>query len=284
MTSTSQTRMRIAAACASMIVAACSGAPGAATPGAPAPEVARGFAGFDLSLYPGDSAMQAWRSPASPYRWVGYYLPAPCHRDASWAGTRERLAAMGWGFGVIYVGQQAWEGTPEPAADSAGTPAGPIICSRTLLTAERGRADGADAIAKAAADGFPRGTVIYLDLERMSTIPEGMRDYYRAWTATLLSDGRYKPGAYVHGINVEEVDRDMRAVYAGAGVMMGEDAAGVPLWIAQPDPAFTTVMAPVDVHRRAWIWQGRINADETWGGVTLRVDANVADRPSPSGP
>ena len=275
---------RIAVAYSLLLAAACGGAAAPGTPEAPGPESPRGYPGFDTALYPGDSAMQAWRSPASPYRWVGYYLPAPCHRDASWAGTRPRLEAMGWGIGVIYVGQQAWEGSPEPAVDSAGKPTGPIICSRTLLTAERGRLDGADAIAKAAADGFPRGTVLYLDLERMTTIPAGMRDYYRAWAAALLADGRYRPGAYVHDVNVADVERDLLQVYTDAGVVLSGEPAGVPLWIAQPDPAFTTLMAPAEGNRKARVWQGRVNADEAWGGVKLRVDANVADRPSPSAP
>src|SRR5438067_1730235 len=65
--------------------------------------------GFDTSVYPGDAAMQAWRQPGSPYAWVGYYLPASCHRDASWSGHRAGLAADGWGMAVLYVGQQAWD-------------------------------------------------------------------------------------------------------------------------------------------------------------------------------
>src|SRR5207237_1246689 len=42
------------------------------------------FAGFDVSIYPGDAGMRAWLHPASPYYWSGYYLIAPCHRDGSW--------------------------------------------------------------------------------------------------------------------------------------------------------------------------------------------------------
>src|SRR5438067_144329 len=46
--------------------------------------------GFDTNVYPGDRAMRAWKA-SERYEWVGYYLPAPCHKDASWAGKRERL-------------------------------------------------------------------------------------------------------------------------------------------------------------------------------------------------
>src|SRR4051812_4679787 len=75
----------LAAACAP----ASGGGPGVTPPG-PAPRAAAGFAGFDTGIYPGDAAMRAWRQ-ASPYVWVGYYLPAPCHRDVSWSGKREAL-------------------------------------------------------------------------------------------------------------------------------------------------------------------------------------------------
>src|SRR6185295_13367439 len=96
-------------------------APGPAPrPGPAAPSganAAGAFPGFDTGIYPGDEALRAWRQ-ASPYVWVGYYLPAPCHRDASWSGKRERLIGMGWGTAVIYLGQQDWAASPTrvPAA------------------------------------------------------------------------------------------------------------------------------------------------------------------------
>src|SRR5688572_30839896 len=68
--------------------------------------------GFDTYAYPGDEVMRAWRHKDVPYEWVGYYLPAPCHDGTTWVGKRERLAAMGWGMAVIYVGQQTWDKIP----------------------------------------------------------------------------------------------------------------------------------------------------------------------------
>ncbi|HXJ38646.1 MAG TPA: hypothetical protein VNH18_05170, partial [Bryobacteraceae bacterium] len=68
--------------------------------------------GFDTFAYPGDDAMHAWLTADKPYRWVGYYLSAPCHSDSSWEGKRETLSDMGWGMAVIYVGQQTWGRTP----------------------------------------------------------------------------------------------------------------------------------------------------------------------------
>jgi hypothetical protein len=70
------------------------------------------YLGFDTYTYPGDEAMLAWRHEDVPYDWVGYYLPAPCHKGTTWVGKRQRLTDMGWGLAVIYVGQQTWDRTP----------------------------------------------------------------------------------------------------------------------------------------------------------------------------
>ena len=61
--------------------------------------------GFDTNVYPGDRAMLRWKE-VEHYDWVGYYLPAPCHKDPSWSGKRATLEEMGWGIAVVYVGQQ----------------------------------------------------------------------------------------------------------------------------------------------------------------------------------
>jgi Domain of unknown function (DUF1906) len=249
------------------------------------------FPGFDTGLYPGDAAMRAWVRPNSPYHWVGYYLAAPCHRDASWTGKRELLSALGWGLGVLYVGQQMWEGRPDRVATSDTTRAlddtlraegavqRSIICSRTLLTAAQGTAEADDAIAKTAADGFPPATHIFLDVERMTAIPQAMRDYYRAWVARVLADGRFRPAIYSHERNAAEIYADVRAVFDAAGV---RDEPS--FWVSRPS-TFSLTSAPSDVgFRFARVWQGVIDARETWNGVTLRVDVNVADSPSPSAP
>jgi hypothetical protein len=253
--------------------------------------VTQTFPGFDTGIYPGDAAMRAWLRPNSPYYWVGYYLPAPCHRDASWAGKRETIAAMGWGVGVLYVGQQTWEAVPQRVATSDTGRAGDdtlrsetvtqrsIVCSRTLLTAAQGTTEADDAIAKAAADGFARGTHIFLDIERMTTIPQAMRDYYRAWVGRVLADGRYRPAIYSHQRNAADLYADVRAVFDAAGVR--EEPS---FWIASPT-TFTLTSSPTDVgFRFARVWQGVIDASQTWSGVTLRVDVNVSDSPSPSAP
>ena len=267
--------------------------------------------GFDTSRYPGDDAMQAWREDGS-YEWVGYYLPsAPCHRDASWSGKREQLTQMGWGLAVVYVGQQTWGKTPGQAelvtkyvkhrvrqvkkrkghnVVSYVTKRVPVkvlvqpraepnsSCSTQFVSGERGRADADDAIARTQAEGFPPGTVIFLDVEHMNTVPTAMRDYYKVWTAQVLADGRYRPGFYAHTANAALIYRDVKSVYDSLNVS-GEP----PFWVAGNTAEFAPGKAPADVgHAFAAVWQGVLDRVEERNGHRLPIDVSVAAMPSPS--
>jgi hypothetical protein len=251
---------------------------------------AAGFAGFDTSIYPGDAAMRAWRQ-TSPYAWVGYYLPAPCHRDASWSGKRETLVGMGWGTAVIYLGQQDWAAMPgRPAAQDtaaradttaaqAQQPAPPPACSATLLSASRGITEAADAVAKTAAEGFPAGTVIYLDVERVTTVSPLLADYVRAWVEGVLAEGRYTPGIYVHRLNADAIAAAARAAYSARG-----RSGGPQFWVTS-STGFSLQLPPsASGVPYASVWQGPLDVSETWGGYTLQIDPNVADSRSPSAP
>ncbi|MEX2583877.1 MAG: glycoside hydrolase domain-containing protein [Gemmatimonadota bacterium] len=225
--------------------------------------------GFDTWRYPGDELMNSWRG-ASPYRWIGYYLPSPCHRDASFSGKRPFLTQTGWGIAVLYVGQQTFEGEP-PAELTEST-----LCSSILLTAERGEADGRDAVQRAAVEGFPAGTTIFLDIERMQNVAPAMISYYESWLRTVIADGRYRPGTYAHLSNAA-------ALYTIAQRVVGPDRQ-VPFWVAGGSD-FSLGSRPEDVgYRFAAIWQGVLDTRRTWGGRTLVVDENVAGSGSPSAP
>lgn len=230
--------------------------------------------GFDTSLYPGEAAMRAWWG-SSPYRWVGYYLASPCHRDASWMGARPALQRIGWGTAILYVGQQAFEG----AAPNDTLPPERIVCSNTLLTAERGRADARDAVAKAAAEGFPAGSTLFLDVERMQQLPPAMVIYYQAWQDEVLRDLRYRPGTYAHRLNAGELYALAQTAYLRAG---RRDAP--PFWVSG-GAGFGLERPPAGSgFPFATVWQGALDTHRTHGGVTLRIDENVATLPSPSAP
>ena len=238
------------------------------------------YLGFDTYRYPGDSAMRAWKDAIdAPYGWVGYYLPAPCHRDSSWTGKRQALVAMGWGMAVVYVGQQTWGRTPPAlsAAQRARFVRQGRSCDAGFVNAARGAAEADDAIARTAAEGFPRGTVIFLDIERMEQVPAAMRAYYTAWTDRVLADGRYRPGYYVHKYNAELVYGDVTAAFAARGV-----AEAPRFWVASAKD-FDPSKRPSEVgHAFAGVWQGIIDVAHEVADITLPIDVNVAAWPSPS--
>jgi hypothetical protein len=280
--------------------------------------------GFDTYKYPGDDVMLAWRHDDVPYEWVGYYLPAPCHDGRTWVGKRERLADMGWGMAVIYVGQQTWDKKPTgyethykavrrtkyvsqrvkvyrtvngkrvaryvtkkvpvkhtvriPVRVKVSQTQRPIDdCNAQLVSATRGKLEAADAIRRTEAEGFPRGSVIFLDIEYMKSVPQKMRDYYRAWTAAVLADGRYRPGFYAHNKNAETIFKDVKAVYAKAG-----RTEEPPFWISGGQD-FSPEKTPDAVgHSFAAMWQGILDVVEEWNGYSLPIDVNVSAVPNPS--
>jgi len=238
--------------------------------------------GFDTHTYPGDKTMAAWKAaPGAPYRWVGYYLPSPCHRDKSWSGKRQKLVELGWGLAVVYVGQQTWGRKPKPLspARTAALVNSSKPCNADLVTAERGRADADDAIAATEREGFPARSIVFLDIERMEKMPEAMRDYYRAWTKRLLEDGRYRPGVYVHAHNAQTVYDDYKAEFAAAGVT--EEPR---IWVAS-GRGWEEGKAPQDVgFAFAGVWQGVIDVARTVADIKLPLDVNVSSWSSPSDP
>jgi hypothetical protein len=252
------------------------------------------FPGFDTSIYPGDAAMTAWRYPASPYHWAGYYLAAPCHRDVTWTGKYSTLTAKGWGLAALYVGQQDWTQIPQSivvrgarqtarAAESrvgeAATSGQFVVCSASLLTADQGTAEAADAVAKLAADGFPVGSTVFLDVEYVSFVTPPLLEYYRAWIVGILADGRYKPGIYAAKFNATTLRVAALDAYKAAG-----STADPPFWIASSS-GFSILQAPSGVGLDyAKLWQGGYDLTQTYGGVTLFIDANVAAARSPSAP
>jgi Domain of unknown function (DUF1906) len=274
-----------------------------------ADEVKTGYLGFDTGVYPGDRAMLAWRTGGAPYEWTGYYLPAPCHPDEGWSGKRDTLVQMGYGLAVIYVGQQTWgrkPGVPHlvPVQVSrrvkqrvgsgkkrrtvwktvsrtvlrrAPPPPPGATCNADFVTAARGVEDALDAIDKTAADGFAKGTTIFLDLERMDVLPQVMRDYYKSWVRTVLSDGRFKPGIYVHTFNANTVYTDVKSVYSDAGAK-----AEPPFWVAK-SRGFDVTKLPTEVgHAFAEVWQGVLDIEQTWAGHKIPIDVNVSGSRSPS--
>lgn len=267
-----------------------------------ASSVTESHLGFDTNIYPGAKAMAAWKR-FGKYEWVGYYLEAPCHKDDSWSGKRTALTDSGWGLAVIYVGQQTWgkklsgkkATTSLAAAKKAHTSKSrrtrtmrreskkPVAtsgknCSADFVGAAQGRIDARDAVAKTAKEGFPKGSVVFLDVEYMDVLPQRMRDYYQAWTAAVLEDGRYRAGIYAHTHNAKTIYDDVSDVYAAEGIK-----ADPPFWIAGKGDDFDIDRPPTGVgHQFASAWQGMLDVVRTHNGVKLPIDISVASVASPS--
>ena len=150
-------------------------------------------------------------------------------------------------------------------------------CNRNLPSTARGVMEGRDAIQSTLAEGFPPGTVIFLDLEYMPQVPQRMRDYYKAWTHEVLADGRFTPGYYVHKSNATIVQQDVAGVFAAANSTMTPS-----FWVAG-GRAFHPNRRPHEIGLDfANVWQGELDTEQTWNGYRLPIDVNVAAVPSPS--
>jgi len=180
---------------------------------------------------------------------------------------------MGWGVAAIYVGQQDW--SQIPGANAATLP----TCSATLLTDAQGSTEAADAANHLRADGFPDGSVVFLDIEHVQTATPALLDYVRAWVGGILADGHYRPGIYSDKANAASFYTAALDAYT---TMRRTDAP--PFWISSSQ-GFTPNVAPTAIGLSyASIWQGAFNVSQSWNGVTLTIDVDVANTPSPSAP
>lgn len=150
-------------------------------------------------------------------------------------------------------------------------------CNRNLPSAARGVMEGKDAIASTIGEGFPDGTVIFLDLEYMPHVPQRYRDFYVSWTKEVLADGRFTPGYYVHKSNAETIHQDVKQAFVEAGRTDEPH-----FWIAGGKD-FHEDRKPSEIGLDfATAWQGKLDIVERWAGFKLPIDVNVAAHPSPS--
>jgi len=224
---------------------------------------------FDTCTAPPLSTMTAWRG-ASPYGAVAVYVGgrnrgcAQPQLTASWVSS---VSAAGWRLIPLYVGAQ-------PPCQTGTSP--------EKLTADTavslGAADGADAVAKAAALGMRAGTTLYLDVEAYNAADTACGDAVLAYTQSFDRAVRarsYRPGFY--GFASSSAAGIARAAAQGAPDL--PDA----LWYAKYDGAADTAGSfpfSADLftgHRRAHQYQ--VNQKETYGGVSLTVDRNAWDAP-----
>jgi hypothetical protein len=141
------------------------------------------FVGFDRNQYPGDAALALLRKSFS---FASYWLsPPPGEKTNSWIGKRSAMQAQGFGFLLLYQGRTS----------------GQLPYQKESI--EAGLADAQAAAAAARREGFPEGSVIFLDVEEGGRFFDGYHAYLRSWAESLTKE-KFRPGIYCSGIAVDE--------------------------------------------------------------------------------
>jgi hypothetical protein len=138
--------------------------------------------GFDRNDYPGDANLAALRRS---FAFTGYWLGnPPGERSNSWHGKRTLLERHGFGFLLLFNGRAyaQLKSVPNPGA-----------------------ADASAAARAARAEGFPAGSIIFLDQEEGGRMLPEQKRYIFAWARALRRAG-YLPGIYCSGIPFTEAD------------------------------------------------------------------------------
>ena len=151
----------------------------------PAGTLSQSYLGFDRNEYPGDAVLPLLRKTIS---FCGYWLNLPPGEASNtWEGKREVLTSSGFGFLVLFNGRLFRELKSLPN-------------SRTL-----GARDAAVAVEAAKQEGFPIGTIIFLDQEEGGRMLPEQRAYVYAWIDGVNASG-YRAGVYCSGIPARETN------------------------------------------------------------------------------
>lgn len=159
-----------------------------------ASSAAASYLGFDRNDYPGDENLPLLRQTFS---YSGYWLNSPPgEKTNTWAGKRQTLQSVGFGFLVLFNGRL-------------------FAALKTVPNAARlGKTDGRAAAAAAKREGFPANTVIFLDQEEGGRMLPEQKAYIYAWADEVNANG-LRAGIYCSGIAAKED--------GGATVVTAED-------------------------------------------------------------
>jgi hypothetical protein len=159
---------------------------------------AQTYLGFDRNDYPGDTSLKTLHQS---FAYTGYWLNSPPGANSnSWAGHRAAIEAAGFGFLVLFNGRLYAE-------------------LKTVANAQReGRADALLAVFAARREGFPRGTIIFLDQEQGGRMLPEQKAYIYSWVDATIAAG-FRAGIYCSGIPNPQDGNVVTAadIRAGAG-------------------------------------------------------------------
>ncbi len=221
--------------------------------------------GFDTCTAPSAATMSAWL--ASPFRTAGTYLGGvnwACSYGNFTQSWVSQVAAEGWRFIPTWVGPQA----------PCSTIPGAVLINPAKATAE-GQSEAASAVSTAAGFGFGTGTPVYFDMEGYdnsnTACKTAVLDFLDGWTQGLHTAG------YVSGVYSSAASgiADLVSKYGSAGYTSPDD-----IWVADwtGDPVLTDPHVPAGdwpSHQRLHQYYG--GHVETWGGVSVDIDADAID-------
>ena len=139
------------------------------------------YIGFDRNDYPGDAQLGSLRQTFS---FSGYWLNNPPGAQTNtWAGKRAKLESAGFGFLVLFDGRLYRQLKRDPAALA--------------------HSDAQTAAASAQREGFPSGTIIFLDVEEGGRMLPEQKAYIFAWADAVTAAG-FRAGVYCSGIPAKE--------------------------------------------------------------------------------
>jgi hypothetical protein len=244
------------------------------------------YLGFDRNDYPGDANLKTLRQT---FAYSGYWLNNPPGENAnSWVGHRAALEAAGFGFLVLFNGRLYAQ-------------------LKSVSNASRlGHSDAQAATVTALREGFPRGTIIFLDQEQGGRMLPEQRAYIHAWVDGVAAAG-FRAGIYCSGMAAQD----------GSNIVTAEDIrtnAGrrqIVYWVTNdacpPAPGCSFSPRPPGPASSgvsfAEIWQfaqsprrpdaaahctnysrdGECYPPSVPASEKLHVDLNSADSPNPSG-
>jgi hypothetical protein len=141
------------------------------------------FLGFDVNDYPGDAALPALKKT---FAFAGYWLNVPPGaKQNNWIGKRAEFVKNGFGFLVLFNGRLDRELKSETNAAALGV------------------SDAKSAIAAARREGFPAGTIIFLDQEEGGRLLPEQMAYVLSWVDTINANS-FRAGIYCSGMPAKE--------------------------------------------------------------------------------
>jgi hypothetical protein len=145
------------------------------------------FLGFDRNDYPGDANLKALRQTFS---YTGYWLNNPPGETSNtWAGHRAAVETAGFGFLVLFNGRLFAE------------------LKSVEKAAQLGKSDASNAVALSQREGFPFGTIIFLDQEQGGRMLPEQKAYIYSWVDGVTEAG-FRAGVYCSGIPAKD-DEDV---------------------------------------------------------------------------